>query len=130
MENKYIRRTDDEWLSIINECRTSGCPDKAWCQEHNITLSTFYYQIRRLRKKACCIPGPVNSSVKKQEVVQLDFSAQDARLSPSVLPLPEIEPAKIETAVRITFHGIQIEITNAAANDTVYHTLSALQRLC
>lgn len=66
METKYIRRTDDEWLNIINECRTSGCSDKLWCQEHNITLSTFYYQIRRLRKKACCIPKPVNSSVNIQ----------------------------------------------------------------
>lgn len=57
MENKYIRRTDDEWLSIINECRTSSCPDKFWCQEHNITLSTFYYQIRRLPKKTTVFPN-------------------------------------------------------------------------
>lgn len=130
MENKYIRHTDDEWLSIINECRTSGCSHKFWCQDHNITLSTFYYQIRRLRKKACCIPEPVNSSAKTQEVVQLDFSEQYAPLPSSVSPLPEVRAAKTETAVRITFRGIQIEITNAAANDTVYHTLSALQRLC
>lgn len=125
METKYIRRTDDEWLNIINECQTSGCSDKLWCQEHNITLSTFYYQIRRLRKKACCIPKPVNSSVNIQEVVQLDFTEQNTPLSS-----PEIRATKAETAIRITFRGIQIEITNAAANDTVYHTLSALQRLC
>lgn len=125
METKYIRRTDDEWLNIINECRSSSDSDRIWCQEHNITLSTFYYQIRRLRKKACCIPKPVNSSVNIQEVVQLDFTEQNAPLSS-----PEIRATKAETAIRITFRGIQIEITNAAANDTVYHTLSALQRLC
>lgn len=125
METKYIRRTDDEWLTIINECRTSGCSDKLWCQDHNITLSTFYYQIRRLYKKACCIPKPVNSSVNMQEVVQLDFTEQNAQLSSL-----EIRSTKAETAIRITFCGIQVEIINAAANDTVYHTLSALQRLC
>lgn len=48
MENNYICHTDDKWLSIINECRTSGCSDKFWCHEHNITLSTFYYQVRTI----------------------------------------------------------------------------------
>lgn len=123
METKYIRRTDDEWLNIINECRTSGCSDKLWCQEHNITLSTFYYQIRRLRKKACCIPKPVNSSVNIQEVVQLDFTEQNAPLSS-----PEIRATKAETSIRITFRGIQIEITNAAANDTVYRKRKIILR--
>ncbi|WP_432764117.1 IS66 family insertion sequence element accessory protein TnpA [Hungatella effluvii] len=43
MENKYLRHTDDEWLAIINECRSSGNSDRIWCQEHRITLSTSYY---------------------------------------------------------------------------------------
>lgn len=124
MENKYLRHTDDEWLDIISECRSSGDSDRIWCQEHHITLSTFYYQIRRLRKKACCIPEPVKSAGRAQEVVQIDFATQDR------YPVPLSAVTSPETAVKIIFHGIQIEISNAAASDTIYHTLSALQRLC
>jgi hypothetical protein len=128
MGKKYLRHTDDEWLTIINECRSSGYSDKIWCQENHITLSTFYYQIRRLRKKACCIPEPINDPVAKaQEVVQIDFGAPTEYAAPA--PHTPSTPSA-ETAVRITFHRFQIEITNAAAYDTVYHTLSALQRLC
>lgn len=50
---RHPRRSDEEWLNIIHECRTSGLPDKIWCEEHHIQPSKFYYHIRRLRAKAC-----------------------------------------------------------------------------
>lgn len=93
MENKYLRHTDDEWLAIINQCRSSGDSDRIWCQEHHITLSTFYYQIRRLRKKACCIPEPVKSAGRAQEVVQIDFDTQER------YPVPLSTVTSSETAV-------------------------------
>lgn len=34
------------------------------------------------------------------------------------------------TAIKISMHGIQIEITNAAAESTIVQTLTALQKLC
>ena len=74
MPKKNPRRTDKEWLDLIQECRSSGLSDKCWCQEHHIHTSNFYYQIRRLRQKACEIPEPVHSSFSgKQEVVQLSL---------------------------------------------------------
>ena len=50
---RHPRRSDEEWLNIIHECRTSGLSDKTWCEEHHIHTSKFYYHIRRLRAKAC-----------------------------------------------------------------------------
>ncbi len=75
---RHPRRSDEEWLSIIKECRTSGLPDKTWCLDHGIQPSKFYYHVRRLRAKACEItehsqnPHPI---AQKQEVVQLSFEA-------------------------------------------------------
>ncbi|MDD2959037.1 MAG: IS66 family insertion sequence element accessory protein TnpB [Lachnospiraceae bacterium] len=132
MNNKITRRTDEEWLAIIDDCRLSGLSDRNWCQEHDISLSSFYYTIRRLRKKACRIPESSSIPVaKKQEIVQLDFNVSTDYDSVS-LQHPGLNQSakKTETTVRITFHGIQIEITNAVANDAVYHTLSALLKLC
>ena len=51
-------RSDEEWLALIRECRSSGLSDKRWCEEHQIHTSNFYYQIRRFRKMSCEIPEP------------------------------------------------------------------------
>ena len=72
-------RTRDEWYSIIQECRSSGLPDKVWCQEHGIPSSSFYYNIRQLRRQARDIP--LSQSMRKpspilQEVVPLHFSEE------------------------------------------------------
>ena len=128
MRKRNPRRTDEEWLNLIQECRSSGLSDKRWCEEHPIHTSNFYDQIRRLRNKACDIPEPASSSFSsKQEVVQVSFD------EPAILSVQEKMsgiPSFDETAIRITLHGFRIEITNAAASETIFHTLSALQRLC
>lgn len=32
MVQRHPRRTDQEWMALIQECRTSGLTDKAWCE--------------------------------------------------------------------------------------------------
>ena len=54
IKRKY--RTDEEWLSLIQECRSSGLTDKQWCEAHQICPSNFYYQIQKFRKRVCEIP--------------------------------------------------------------------------
>lgn len=130
MVQKRIRRTDQEWLDLIQECRRSGLTDKAWCEQQHIQRSTFYYQIRRLRKKACEIPdNPVSSCPERHEVVAIDFSVPD--------PLPEENipsTMKNETtdapAIRLVFSGFSMEICNGAAGETIRNTIAALQQIC
>ena len=73
-KRKY--RTDEEWLSLIQECRLSGLTDKQWCETHQICPSNFYYQIHKFRKRACEIPeshSKTTLTAQKQEVVQVTF---------------------------------------------------------
>lgn len=42
------RHNDHEWMNIIHKCRNSGLTDKEWCSEHNIPMSTFYSNLKRL----------------------------------------------------------------------------------
>ena len=127
MNKRNPRRTDEDWLKLIQECRSSGLSDKYWCEQHHIHPSNFYYHIKRLRNKACDIPESAGSPLsQKQEVVPLSF--QESTVLPQTEQLSSLETS--ETAIRITLQGFQIEITNAAASETIFHTLSALQRLC
>ena len=108
MPKKNPRRTDKEWLDLIQECRSSGLSDKCWCQEHQI-------------------PEPVHSSFSgKQEVVPLSF--EEPAVCPSSVQLKtDTIP---DSVIKITYHSFQIEITNAADRETIFHMLSALQDLC
>ena len=68
-KRKY--RTDEEWLSLIHECRLSGLTDKQWCETHQICPS-----IQKFSKRACEIPeshSKTTLTAQKQEVVQVTF---------------------------------------------------------
>lgn len=91
MTKRHPRRTDEEWMNLIQECRTSGMSDKRWCEEHNIHTSNFYYQIRRLRKMACDIPESSHSAFhEKQEIVRLDFETAPASCEYSCAVKPHV----------------------------------------
>ena len=129
-EQKQPRRTDQEWLELIQECRTSGMSDKDWCDQHHIQRSSLYYHIRRLRDRACAIPEASLPMVHgKQEVIQLQFSDSDSFPVPPTVLSNSLDTSN-DTAIRLTVHGIRIEITNAAAGETITNTITALQRLC
>ena len=64
---------ETEWAERVRRCRESGLTVSEWCRENGINLKTYYYHLRKLRKKICeQIPVPVmtvsemNSSVKVQ----------------------------------------------------------------
>ena len=86
----YQRRSKEEWLTLINECRSSGLSDYDWCQRNGISHHTFYKAVRRLRASACEVPDqtgvlkPVETPVVKQDVVPIqivdDPSSEDMSL--------------------------------------------------
>ena len=71
MNQMSTTSNNEQWLELITQCRASGLTDRQWCIQNGIPVSTFYYHIRALRKKACEIPAAADTAVQKQEVVQL-----------------------------------------------------------
>jgi putative transposase len=41
-----------KWLTLIQECRSSGLTVLDWCQQKGISDSTYYYWLSRFRKEA------------------------------------------------------------------------------
>lgn len=125
-----LKPDDQKWLAIIQRCRTSGMSDRDWCEQNDINKSTFYYHLRRLRKKACEIPAPSTSLVHtNQEVVQVCFESPAAAVDEHpVLKLSSAESS--QAAIHLEFHGFHLAITNSAASETIINTISALQKLC
>lgn len=129
MTNRHPRRTDEEWMNLIQECRTSGLTDKEWCREHQIHSSNFYYHIRRLREMACEIPESAAGSTRAgfQEVVPITL---EEPFPNSPKPDADMNRQGFNTTIRITVNGFHVEVSNHAARETIATTLSVLQRLC
>jgi len=65
----------EEWKEIITTARESGLSDKDWCLANDVSINTFYYNVRRLRHHACEVPEPVAQNVSLQpKVVPLGIS--------------------------------------------------------
>ena len=81
MRNK--RRTDEEWLSLIQQCRSSGFSDRVWCEQNDISINTFYNTVTRLRKKSCMIPETDRLIVDAtHEIVPLSITEESHRSDP------------------------------------------------
>lgn len=128
MTQHRIKRTDQEWFDLINDCQTSGLKVKTWCEHHDITAKALYYHTRQLRQKGYALSKKIagSSSPEKQEVVCLDVSNG---ISADALSHPMID-ANHTSAISIDFHGIHIGISNHAALDTIRNTFRVLQELC
>lgn len=87
-DKRAPRRSLDDWMELVTECRQSGLTDAAWCEAQGISPSCFYNAVSRLRKRACQIPDPIgkastlNLTSHKQDVVQI---AIEPELSPAEL---------------------------------------------
>ena len=113
---------DSFWLERITQCRSSGLTDRQWCIENGIPVSTFYYHVRALRKKACEIPETADTSRQKQEVVQIPFWEEGQRVPDGIsAPSPSI---------CLQMQGIRVEIHEHAGADVIRNTLLALHQLC
>ena len=48
--NKQVKL--QSWLDVIRQCRASGLTNQAWCEQHDISLKSYYYWIAKIRKLA------------------------------------------------------------------------------
>lgn len=125
MAHRNAKRTQQQWLDLIQECRSSGFSDQEWCSRQSIPVSTFYNHVSKLRRQACDILPPSKKRTQpEQQVVPLSIidmsdSGRDS-LCISEDPL----------AIILEFQGSRLMIRNQAGEDVIYHTLLALRRLC
>ena len=40
------------WLDVIRQCRASGLTNQIWCEQHDISLKSYYYWLSKIRKLA------------------------------------------------------------------------------
>ena len=129
---RAARRSREEMLQLITQCRQSGLSDAEWCSQHSINVSTFYGWVSRLRKDACDLPSPsyghAQTESPKQEVVRVEMLPDHPE--PAVLQ-PQVSTAdrNIDNShtIEIEMNNIRIRLTNEADPSLLVQTLRALQ---
>ena len=110
------KRSKEEQLQLITECRQSGLSDAEWCRQHNVCVSTFYNWIKRLRKEACEVPkasyGHSLTESPKPDIVKVDilpdipevavFSASETTAELNIDNSHTIEIAISDITIRVT----------------------------
>ena len=72
------------WLDVIRQCRASGLTNQVWCEQHDISLKSYYYWIAKIRKMALEeLPRKRNGSrpVMEQTVLLQDAAAEFTEVS-------------------------------------------------
>ena len=72
------------WLDVIRQCRASGLTNQVWCEQHDISLKSYYYWIAKIRKLALEeLPRKRNGSrpVMEQTVLLQDAAAEFTEVS-------------------------------------------------
>ena len=73
------------WLDVIRQCRASGLTNQVWCEQHDISLKSYYYWIAKIRKKALEeLPRKRNGSrpVMEQTALLPDGAPEFTEVSP------------------------------------------------
>ncbi len=134
---KNHKRTLDEWMSIIMECRQSGLSDAAWCEPNGISVSCFYNAVSRLCKKACDVPAPVGKAntldftASKQEVVKMEVTQDIAPIE--TVPHVQTSPMYLDNShtIEIATNRLLIKLNDSVNPILLDRILNSLREpLC
>ena len=132
-DKRAPRRSLDDWMELVTECRQSGLTDAAWCEAQGISPSCFYNAVSRLRKRACQIPDPIGKASTldltshKQDVVQI---AIEPELSPAELFQDERSSSMYldnSYTIEIETNGILSRMSNSVQPSLLNLLLNALR---
>jgi len=102
-----------QWTPIIRECRGSGMPVKAWCNQNNVNEKQFYYWQRRIREE-------LFDTLKKTEVPSQPNFVQ--------LPAPadSIRHSSFKADIILHIENSVLEISNTASEDLLSKVLKVM----
>lgn len=122
----HYHHSSDEWMTMIQECRSSGLSDAAWCRMKGIPTSTFYSAVKRCRLKACVIPPVSFGHDVLQEVVPVTFS-EPVSPCPITRSLPDVESFG---TIQVVVNDYKIQLSDSCTKEAIKNILLAVREIC
>ena len=137
-----LSTTEQKWFNIIQEARSSGLSDREWCMQNHVSLSTFYYNIHKLRNKAADIPAarstiaPEYHEVVKVEILDDDLPISSYKKDPMVVqrnPIIDTDRGSSQNdlfSARLRIENFIVDISNSASEEIILSVIKALRQPC
>lgn len=139
-----LNATEQKWFDLIQEARSSGLSDRAWCLQNHIPSSTFYYHMRNLRNKAADLPAArgtvapeIHEVVKVEILDEDDLPVSSYREDPVIVhDDPVIEPDNGSApkssgfSARLHVENFTVDISNSASEQVILSVIKALKQSC
>jgi len=106
----------NQWIEIIQECRSSGQTIGSWCAAHNVKPQSYYYWLKIVRTAACESLPALKSD--NQQIVAVKM--------PSHLTTSEPKVQNYASHVILRVGTVALELHNGATTDLIENTLKAL----
>lgn len=111
-----------QWAGLIHQCQTSGQTIKVWCRSNGINENTYYYWLKRLRKKAI-EQHPTVQPVKQEKAPAI------VEIPRTVVKAAKSEPPTEVASIRLSFRGARMTIENGTSPELLRMVLSELNQL-
>ncbi len=141
-----LNATEQKWFDLIQEARSSGLSDKAWCLQNHVPSSTFYYHVHKLRSIVADLPAARSTMAPEiHEVVRVEILDEDDQGLPVssykkdpviVQDDPIIEPDNNSTpknsgfSARLQVENFTVDISNSASERIILSVIKALKQSC
>lgn len=85
------------WLDVIRQCRASGLTNQIWCEQHDISLKSYYYWLSKIRKLAI-------ESIPRKPSALSTMPSTITRPAPTTFAEIPVERKTLYNADRIMIH--------------------------
>ena len=103
-----------EWALLIEEQKRSGLPVKRWCEEHHVSVSTFYCWQNRICR-SLTVKQPTAACPAEPSFIELTPIRQINQSTPSIC---------------LQYDNVRVSIESGADPATVRAVILALQQSC
>ena len=111
------------WLEVIRQCRASGLTNQAWCEQHNISLKSYW--IAKIRKLALeDLPRKNNGIHATADQYTL---LQNPASEFAEIPLPGRHATRSDPAVVLHIGTITVEVFEDISCELLSTILKAVQ---
>lgn len=114
------------WLDVIRQCRASGLTNQAWCEQHDISLKSYYYWLAKIRKIAIEeLPRKsigTNSSADLQSVLLPQADPQFTEIS-----LTDSTASRSSPAAVLHIGTMTVELFEGTSSELLTAILKAVQ---
>ena len=97
------------WLDVIRQCSAFGLTNQIWCEQHHISLKSYYYWLSKIRKFA------LKELTHKENGIYMCTERQAGLLAESAsesaeLSLPDRNISRSDSAAILHIESIMVEL--------------------